>query len=337
MDPEMIPTINLEEAESPGSDLSRLDAACREHGFFLLSHHGLEASIEAMWAESRAFFAEPSDVKRELGRSEKIPLGYYDRELTKRRRDQKEVFDFMQSRADGSDLNQWPRGRPEFRSAMEGFFDAASGIAARTLLLVLRALNSSSSAAKASVVGDPRTSNVRLNYYPEEDPLSVGDRSRVTALGDMALHHHTDPGILTLLLQDDSGGLQTYSVSNGWIDVAPVSGTIVVNLGDAMQVWSNDHYRAAVHRVLPMATIGCSGRFSTPYFFNPPGNATLEPLIAESLESPKYRAFTWKEYIKGRVDDNFVDLGEDDIQIERFRIRSKPSSSDLAQASSGRS
>ena len=316
----MIPTINLEEAESPGSDLSRLDAACREHGFFLLSHHGLESAIEAMWAESRAFFAESSDVKRAVGRSEQVPLGYYDRELTKRRRDQKEVFDFMQPREDGSDLNQWPEGRPEFRSAMEGFFDAASGIAARTLSIVLRALNASMSTASVSVAGDPRTSNVRLNYYPEHDPLSADESSRVTALGDMALHHHTDPGILTLLLQDDSGGLQTHSLANGWIDVSPVPGTIVVNLGDAMQVWSNDHYRAAVHRVLPMTTIGCSGRFSTPYFFNPPGNATLESLISAQLESPKYRVFTWKEYIKGRVDDNFADLGEDDIQIERFRI-----------------
>ena len=316
----MIPTINLEEAESPGSDLSRLDAACREHGFFLLSHHGLESAIEAMWAESRAFFAQSSDVKRAVGRSEQVPLGYYDRELTKRRRDQKEVFDFMQPREDGSDLNQWPEGRPEFRSAMEGFFDAASGIAARTLSLVLRALNASMSTVSVSVAGDPRTSNVRLNYYPEHDPLSADESSRVTALGDMALHHHTDPGILTLLLQDDSGGLQTHSLANGWIDVSPVPGTIVVNLGDAMQVWSNDHYRAAVHRVLPMTTIGCSGRFSTPYFFNPPGNATLESLISAQLESPKYRVFTWKEYIKGRVDDNFADLGEDDIQIERFRI-----------------
>ena len=316
----MIPTINLEEAESPGSDLSRLDAACREHGFFLLSHHGLESAIEAMWAESRAFFAQSSDVKRAVGRSEQVPLGYYDRELTKRRRDQKEVFDFMQPREDGSDHNQWPEGRPEFRSAMEGFFDAASGIAARTLSLVLRALNASMSTVSVSVAGDPRTSNVRLNYYPEHDPLSADESSRVTALGDMALHHHTDPGILTLLLQDDSGGLQTHSLVNGWIDVSPVPGTIVVNLGDAMQVWSNDHYRAAVHRVLPMTTIGCSGRFSTPYFFNPPGNATLESLISAQLESPKYRVFTWKEYIKGRVDDNFADLGEDDIQIERFRI-----------------
>ncbi len=320
LDNQTIPTINLEEAESPGSDLSRLDAACREHGFFLLSHHGLEAPIETMWAESRAFFAESSAVKRAVGRSEQVPLGYYDRELTKRRRDQKEVFDFMQPREDGSDLNQWPEGRPQFRSAMEGFFDAASGIAARTLSLVLRALNASMSTASVTVAGDPRTSNVRLNYYPEHDPLSADESSRVTALGDMALHHHTDPGILTLLLQDDSGGLQTHSLSNGWIDVSPVPGTIVVNLGDAMQVWSNDHYRAAVHRVLPMTTIGCSGRFSTPYFFNPPGNATLKSLIPAQLELPKYRVFTWKEYIKGRVDDNFADLGEDDIQIERFRI-----------------
>ena len=184
----MIPTINLEEAESPGSDLSRLDAACREHGFFLLSHHGLESAIEAMWAESRAFFAQSSDVKRAVGRSEQVPLGYYDRELTKRRRDQKEVFDFMQPREDGSDLNQWPEGRPQFRSAMEGFFDAASGIAARTLSIVLRALNASMSTASVSVAGDPRTSNVRLNYYPEHDPLSADESSRVTALGDMALY-----------------------------------------------------------------------------------------------------------------------------------------------------
>ena len=273
-----------------------------------------------MWAESRAFFAQSSDVKRAVGRSEQVPLGYYDRELTKRRRDQKEVFDFMQPREDGSDLNQWPEGRPQFRSAMEGFFDAASGIAARTLSIVLRALNASMSTASVSVAGDPRTSNVRLNYYPEHDPLSADESSRVTALGDMALHHHTDPGILTLLLQDDSGGLQTHSLANGWIDVSPVPGTIVVNLGDAMQVWSNDHYRAAVHRVVPMTTIGCSGRFSTPYFFNPAGNATLESLIPAHLELPKYRVFTWKQYIKGRVDDNFADLGEDDIQIERFRI-----------------
>jgi len=69
-----------------------------------------------------------------------------------------------------------------------------------------------------------------------------------------------------------------------------------------------------------MRDIGCLGRFSTPYFFNPSRDAVLEPLSALSDTAPQYRSFTWKDYIKGRVDDNFADIGEDDIQIERFRI-----------------
>ena len=316
----MIPTINLQQIEATGEGLLALDAACREHGFFLLSHHGLDEKINTMWSASRAFFAEPRTTKRQIERTESIPLGYYDRELTKRQRDLKEVFDYMQSRADGSDLNQWPAGRPEFKQAMDAFFTAASDVASRTLTQVYRALGATPEQDSMLPEGDARTSTVRLNYYPPNDPLSIEEQAETSELGTMALHHHTDPGILTLLVQDMSGGLQTQSAEQGWIDVRPQTGTIVVNLGDAMQVWSNDVYRAAIHRVLPMDAIGCSGRFSTPYFFNPSRDAVLEPLSALSGTAPQYRSFTWKDYIKGRVDDNFADIGEVDIQIERFRI-----------------
>jgi isopenicillin N synthase-like dioxygenase len=64
---------------------------------------------------------------------------------------------------------------------------------------------------------------------------------------------------------------------------------------------------------------GSDGRFSTPYFYNPKGDAVLEPLTELSGDAPLYRSFTWREYIKGRVDDNYADLGEDDIQIEQYR------------------
>jgi isopenicillin N synthase-like dioxygenase len=133
----------------------------------------------------------------------------------------------------------------------------------------------------------------------------------------MALHHHTDPGILTLLLQDMTGGLQAKSKESGWIDIEPEEDTIVVNLGDAMQVWSNDQYVAAIHRVLKRTN---NSRYSTPYFYNPEGNAVLKPIEGLSSESDLYKSFTWKEYIQGRVSDNYEDLGEDDIQIERFRV-----------------
>ena len=170
--------------------------------------------------------------------------------------------------------------------------------------------------------GAPRTSTVRLNYYPVSDTLSDDEQSEVAGLGDMALHHHTDPGVLTLLLQDMTGGLQTLSKKDGWIDVTPEEGTIVVNLGDSLQVWSNDNYRAAVHRVVPMASLpnGSGWRFSTPYFYNPKGDAVLEQLSELSGDAPAYRSFTWREYIKGRVDDNYTDLGEEDIQIAQYRV-----------------
>lgn len=304
--------------------LEPLDRACRDHGFFLLSNHGMDEAIAAMWQASGAFFSQPRAYKRRVMRTDTLPLGYYDRELTKRKRDQKEVFDYMQPRADRSDVNQWPADDPDFVNAMTGFFGAASDVAARTLDLVYRALLGTAEQVSSMPKGDPRTSTVRLNYYPYADPLTAEEQAEVTALGDMALHHHTDPGVLTLLLQDMTGGLQTHSLEDGWIDVPPEAGTIVINLGDSLQVWSNDRYRAAVHRVLPMRSLagGAGGRYSTPYFYNPTRDAVLEPIDALTDGEPLYRSFTWKQYIQGRVSDNFEDIGEDDIQIARFRIRS---------------
>ncbi len=317
-----VPTIDLKAAEKDVTILSPLDAACRDHGFFLLRNHGMDDAIEQMWRAASAFFDQPSEVKREVLRTESIPLGYYDRELTKRKRDLKEVFDYMQPRADGSDRNQWPAGQSEFFDALSRFFTEASSVAERTLRLVYRALAGDGISQLATPEGDPRTSTVRLNYYPVADPLSGDEQLAVAGLGDMALHHHTDPGVLTLLLQDMTGGLQTLSKEDGWIDVTPEESTIVVNLGDSLQVWSNDNYRAAIHRVVPMTTLknGSDGRFSTPYFYNPKGDAMLEPLSALSADTPLYRPFTWREYIKGRVDDNYTDLGEEDIQIAQYRV-----------------
>ena len=318
----LVPTIDLEAAEHDDEVLVPLDRACRDHGFFLLRNHGMDSAIDAMWQASAAFFSQPASVKRQVMRTETMPLGYYDRELTKRKRDQKEVFDYMQPRQDGSDVNQWPEGDETFQRAMTAFFLAAESVASRTLSIVYRALLGEGAHADSLPGGTGRTSTVRLNYYPYDDPLADEERASVAALGDMALHHHTDPGVLTLLLQDMTGGLQTLSKENGWIDVPPEAGTIVINLGDALQVWSNDEYRAAVHRVVPMTDVadGRSGRFSTPFFYNPASDAVLEPLAPLSMDGPHYSSFTWRDYIRGRVTDNYADIGEDDIQIERYRI-----------------
>jgi isopenicillin N synthase-like dioxygenase len=133
----------------------------------------------------------------------------------------------------------------------------------------------------------------------------------------MALHHHTDPGAITLLLQDDCGGLQARSRAHGWIDVPPLAGAIVVNVGDILQVWTNDRCTAGVHRVVPITAP--QGRISIPFFYQPKVDAVVEPWLA-GAETPHYRGFSWQEYIRGRVTDNYSDIGEEDIQIDRYKV-----------------
>lgn len=327
-----VPTIDLARVDSDPKGLGALDAACREHGFFLLTGHDIDREIEQMWAASAAFFTGAASNKEAIRRTETHPLGYYDRELTKRHRDLKEVFDFTQPRDDSGseDPNQWPSAPEGFRSAMADFYRATGKLAQTTLALVYRALAAGleqpataaglRSESGALPAGSVRTSNVRLNYYPTSDPLSSSDAANTTALGPMALHHHTDPGLITLLLQDETGGLQTQLRNGSWIDVPPNPAAVVVNLGDALQVLSNDRYRAAVHRVLPMSR--GRARYSTPFFLNPMPDAMLAPIPSLTTHAPCYRSFSWREYIKHRIDDNYADLGEEDTQITHYRIAS---------------
>lgn len=311
-----VPLVDLETASSDRHQLKLLDTACRDHGFFLLNNHGIQKEINDMWEMSKWFFSQERIEKLKILRTEEVPLGFYDRELTKQKRDLKEVFDFMETREEG-DINQWP-DEEKFQKVMENFFSKASEVAEKTLKLVLTSLELNES---YYISGDSKTSNARLNYYPVNDPLNPEEKNAVNELGDMALHHHTDPGILTLLLQDMTGGLQAKSKEFGWIDIAPEKDSIVVNLGDALQVWTNDNYVAAVHRVLKRTS---EPRYSTPYFFNPGRDAVIKPLQELALSRPLYRSFTWKEYIQGRIDDNYKDLGQDDIQISKFRINHLP-------------
>ena len=312
-----VPIIDLGTAENSSKQLDALDHACRDHGFFLLMNHGMDKVIEEMWEVSAAFFSQSKKDKRRVYRSEDNPLGYFDKELTKRKRDLKEVYDFMEPRTDSKDFNQWPQDQNKFREISTRFFRSASEVAKKTLDLLYLGYLKGSFNGSALPVGDRKTSTVRYNFYPMSDPLDPGEIEANPHLGNLALNHHTDPGILTLLVQDMVGGLQTLSKSRGWIDVPPSKDTIVVNLGDSLQVWTNDNYRAAIHRVLPM---GGSARYSTPYFFNPSRDALLEPLQSFSNTPALYRSFTWKEYIRGRVEDNFSDLDEDDIQIAKYRV-----------------
>ena len=311
----VVPTVDISDPTS--TSLQAIDAACRDHGFFLLSGHGLDDLISQTWVQTRHFFDADRSVRTSITRSQDNPLGYFDRELTKRKRDTKEVLDFIDPTQTLLDArNQWPDGLPDFKEVMVEFFDAFSILADRTLSLLHDALQLT--AHSRSLTSCARTSStVRLNHYPVGDPVPANERDGLADLGETALGYHTDPGVLTLLLQDNTGGLQTQARDGHWIDIAPTDGTIVVNLGDMMQAWTNDRYRAAIHRVVPMTT---QRRFSIPYFSNPQRDAIIEPIPELCTAGPRYRPIQWRSFMAARAYDNFTDLGTDDTQVSDYQI-----------------
>jgi isopenicillin N synthase-like dioxygenase len=131
------------------------------------------------------------------------------------------------------------------------------------------------------------------------------------------VHHHTDAGALTVLLQDDVGGLQVFK-DGFWHNIPPVPGAFVINTGDMMQVWSNDIYQAAMHRVLAMEQ---KDRYSIPFFFNPSAATEVSPLPSTiSEERPaRYRTISWKDFRGKRTDGDYADYGPE-VQIAQYRI-----------------
>jgi isopenicillin N synthase-like dioxygenase len=289
------------------------DAALREWGAFYLVDHGFESEyLERVLAEIRRFFALPSATKRSLERTAENPWGYFDRELTKNVRDWKEIFDFGPDA--GPAHAQWPADLPGFRQSMQAFYRNAHTIA----LEIVAALESSLEVASGTLLRcfESPTGFLRLNHYPRCDSPAAADSPTVPVRGHLGISHHTDAGAVTVLLQDGKPGLQIEH-DRTWRDVTPSAGALLIHLGDVVQVWSNDRYRAPPHRVLASAE---HERYSAPYFLNPSYETTYAPLPgACGAEPPRYRSIHWGEFRSKRAAGDYADLGEE-VQITHYRI-----------------
>ena len=291
-----------------GTWYEALDAACASWGCFHLTGHGIaDVVLDDVLEAMAAFFALPAAAKQAIERTRDNPWGFFDRELTKNVRDWKEIFDVGPSATQGplaGSVPQWP-ALAGFQEAVEAYYDAAEAVAAR----LLEGISSNLGMAPdhlAAGFQTGHTSFLRLNYYP----LCKAPQEH------LGISHHTDAGALTVLLADSQPGLQ-FEHDGEWHTVAPVPGALTINIGDIVQVWSNDRYRAPVHRVLAHAE---AVRYSAPFFYNPSYEVDYAPLPGALApgEAPRYQPINWGEFRAGRAAGDYANYGEE-IQISQFR------------------
>ena len=301
------------EAVSHGRNLEQLDEACRKWGFFELVNHPISPQLcQEMLVAMNRFFDLSTVVKRRCERTADNHWGFYDRELTKNVQDWKELFDVGPTF--GSCVPQWPEGETAFRESTEAFYTACEGTALGLVSSIAQALGEEPEVLLGGFNG--HTSYLRLNYYPICHDPAPADTPTGAHRGHLGISHHSDAGAVTILLQDGQPGLQ---VERGgqWHNISADRASILVNIGDVVQVWSNDRYIAPIHRVLASDK---AVRYSAPFFLNPSFDCTYAPLPGSlNGKTPLYRPISWKDFREGRAAGDYADYGHE-IQISDYRI-----------------
>ncbi len=312
-----IPVIDVSPLRSGGS--SNLDELAREFaaaygevGFGYIVNHGIDAAlIETVFQASERFHALPQAEKMavELNRLHRgfIPIDTSTdvnsklAEVTKPNQSQS----FMMMREDEPDSpdvlsgaylagpNQWP-DLAGFREDVTAYHDALSALGHD--LMKVAALAIGADPAELLKAFETPTTWLRLLHYPPSPPASAED-----LYGSAP---HTDFGCLTILAQDEVGGLQVMTPSGDWIDAPVISGSFVVNVGDMLHRWSNGRLKSTPHRV-----INRSGRerYSCPFFYDPHVDTKIAPLAAcVSADRPAlYEPLIFGDFLRAELEAGY--------------------------------
>ncbi|TKY48977.1 Gibberellin 2-beta-dioxygenase 8 [Spatholobus suberectus] len=184
------------------------------------------------------------------------------------------------------------------RSTIEAFASVVAPLAESLVQILAQKLNIKFSYFQENCSAN--TSFLRLNRYPP-CPFS----SRV-----FGLLPHSDSSFLTIVHQDQIGGLQLMKDGN-WIGIKPNPQALVINIGDLFQALSNGIYISAKHRVVAAEKVE---RFSVAYFYNPSKDAVIE----SHMRPPVYRKFTFGEY-REQTEKDVKETG-DKVGLSRFLL-----------------
>ena len=276
-----IPIIDLASFRSSSSEAERigaaLDRACCEFGFFYVTGHGINPALsERLMTLAREFFALPIERKLSIAMEHggRAWRGYFpvDGELTSGRSDRKEGIYFgtelgpddrrVQSGLPLHGMNLYPTV-PGFRDALIAYIDTVTALGQTILSGIAIGLGLGRDYFLERYTRDPTVLFRIFNYPPateSPDALGVGE--------------HTDYGLLTLLRQDDVGGLEIWH-RDRWLPAPPLPDSFVCNVGDMLERLTASRYVSALHRVRNLSK---QDRIAMPLFLDPGFDAVLEPI-----------------------------------------------------------
>ncbi|MFD7033415.1 isopenicillin N synthase family dioxygenase [Streptomyces sp. NPDC059917] len=288
--PAPLPVLDLSRADDPAErDAFRaeLHAAARDTGFLHLTGHGIGADESArVLAVTRAFFALPEADRLAVSNLNSPHFRGYTRighELTGGASDWRDQLDVGAERAappvgpgDPAYLwlegpNQWPAALPELRTVVLEWQSRLAAVAHRLLQELLASIGAPADFFDAAFADRPHL-HTKLIRYPGSAPSGT----------DQGVGAHKDYGFLTLLLQDAVGGLQVRR-GDGFLDVPPLPGAFVVNLGELLEIATQGYLRATDHRVV--SPPGAVERYSVPFFYNPRLDAVVGTVPGDYLRA----------------------------------------------------
>mmetsp|Transcript_4750 Transcript_4750/g.5149 ORF Transcript_4750/g.5149 Transcript_4750/m.5149 type:complete len:316 (+) Transcript_4750:69-1016(+) len=288
---------------------AQIHEACSSIGFLIAKNVGIsDKEVKDLINVSSDFFSLPLDVKEQAkrGSDNRGYVGVRVEQLNPKdeQADYKEAFNMM------PDKNKWVESCKEgtiFKDSCTSFYKTATKAAS----VVLRGYEAALGLEKDFFInnhfnGGSHASTLRILHYPEFKRSDIPDKVRAGA--------HSDYGSITLLWQNNVGGLQVQDAQGKWHFVPPVSGgQCIVNTADLLMQWTNDHYISTRHRVIDPPGVNDSStvpqRFSVAFFVHPADATLIQPLESSSLpkeSKSKYEPVTAGKYLQQRLEATYI-------------------------------
>nr|XP_043613663.1 feruloyl CoA ortho-hydroxylase F6H1-3-like [Erigeron canadensis] len=282
-----IPVIDMSHWDDPNVAQAVCDAA-QKWGFFQIVNHGVPIHVlEDAKDATHKFFSLPPHEKQKYSKEHSVTNNVrFGTSFTPEAEKALEWKDYLSLFfiSDNEASSFWPS---ICRNQALNYIESSHNVVKKLLKILMKGLNVEEldESIEPILMGSKR---INLNYYPKcpNPELTVG------------VGRHSDVSTLTVLLQDDVGGLYVRNTETmKWIHVPPISGSLVINVGDALQIISNGTYKSVEHRVTANAN---SNRISVPIFVNPRPQDVIGPLpgLTKNGEKPLYRHVLYSDYVK---------------------------------------